>query len=435
MTPEVFLKLHPEDSVRETGALWQAEYRKCAEEFPEVKEIAARLGALAAKAGDLAEERRIPPLPTDSRDDAYYTENEKIRDDEDASLDGDFPLGNERDAAFANSFFSVAELAKIRCGLSRLIDAGDFNGYNFDVLVRRGILAELDGDFAFAARCYGGVSTSAAVQEREYECLRRAETSTACEGKTASSASDADGECAAPSPDSSAAADATTYRSCASCSAAGHEDKYRADGTAEHGADTASPSADGAPSAEAYDFQNETAETCTPRDETAEARDLREENTNLPFHITAALLRSRENPIKKPKRKTVRAHRAQMEEYRLRAEAGDTASMGALAMAYHLGYPVKRDDAQAFLWVSRAADEGDAEAMYQAAYFFENGFGTPRDTDAALLLYTESAEAGVRAAAIRLYEIYTSGITGVAPDGKKAAHFLFMSGAADGENE
>ena len=389
MTPEVFLKLHPEDSVRETGALWQAEYRKCAEEFPEVKEIAARLGALAAKAGDLAEERRIPPLPTDSRDDAYYTENEKIRDDEDASLDGDFPLGNERDAAFANSFFSVAELAKIRCGLSRLIDAGDFNGYNFDVLVRRGILAELDGNFALAARCYGGVSTSAAVQEREYECLRRAETSTACES----------GE------------------------------------SKEIGADTASPTADGAPSAEAYDFQNETAETCNPCGECAEACDSQSESNELPFHITAALLRSRENPIKKPKRKTVRAHRAQMEEYLLRAEAGDTASMGALSMAYHLGYPVKRNDAQAFLWASRAADEGDAEAMYQAAYFFENGFGTPRDTDAALLLYTESAEAGVRAAAIRLYEIYTSGIPGVAPDGKKASHFLFMSGAADGEDE
>lgn len=361
MTPEIFLKLHPEDSVRETAALWQAEYKKCAEEFPEAKEIAARLGALAAKAGNLAEERRIPPLPTDSRDDAYYTENEKIRDDEDASLDGNFPLGNGRDAAFANSFFSIAELAKIRCGFSRLIDAGNFNGYNFDVLVRRGILAELDGDFALAARCYGGVSTSAAVQEREYECIRRAAAVMPCEsGKT-------------------------------------------------------------------RDFRSESDEARDPRAEI--------ESGNLPFHITAALLRSRENPIKKPKRKTVRAHRAQMEEYRLRAEAGDTASMGALAMAYHLGYPVKRDDAQAFLWASRAADEGDAEAMYQAAYFFENGFGTPRDTDAALLLYTESAEAGVRAAAIRLYEIYTSGIPGVAPDGKKAAHFLSMSGAADGEDE
>ena len=235
----------------------------------------------------------------------------------------------------------------------------NFNGYNFDVLVRRGILAELDGDFALAARCYGGVSTSAAVQEREYECIRRAAAVMPCEsGKT-------------------------------------------------------------------RDFRNETAETRDPQDE----------NGNLPFHITAALLRSRENPIKKPKRKTVRAHRTQMEEYRLRAEAGDTASMGALAMAYHLGYPVKRDDAQAFLWTSRAADEGDAEAMYQAAYFFENGFGTPRDTDAALLLYTESAKAGVRAAAIRLYEIYTLGIPGVSPDGKKAAHFLFMSGEADGEDE
>ena len=275
------------------------------------------------------------------------------------------------------------------------------------MLVRRGILAELDGDFALAARCYGGVSTSAAVQEREYECLRRAETSTACES--------------------------------------GDEKEIGTDGTAEHGADTASPTADSALSAETCDSQNETDESCNPCDETAETHNPQNESgetctpqdeaTELPFHITAALLHSRENPIKKPKRKTVRAHRAQMEEYRLRAEAGDTASMGALAMAYHLGYPVKRDDAQAFLWASRAADEGDAEAMYQAAYFFENGFGTPRDTDAALLLYTESAEAGVRAAAIRLYEIYTSGIPGVAPDGKKAAHFLFMSGAADGEDE
>ena len=105
-------------------------------------------------------------------------------------------------------------------------------------------------------------------------------------------------------------------------------------------------------------------------------------------------------------------------------------------MAYHLGYPEKRDDAQAFLWVSRAADAGDGEAMYQAAYLTENGFGTECDIDAALLLYAEAAELGVRAAAIRLYEIYTAGLKHVLPDGKKAAYYLFKSnGESEGEAE
>ena len=61
-------------------------------------------------------------------------------------------------------------------------------------------------------------------------------------------------------------------------------------------------------------------------------------------------------------------------------------------------------------------------------YLYENGFGTDRDIDAALLLYTEAAEQGVRSAMIRLYEIYTEGLLHIQPDGKKAAHYLWLSG-------
>lgn len=151
-------------------------------------------------------------------------------------------------------------------------------------------------------------------------------------------------------------------------------------------------------------------------------------DTDISFWQQAAKLRDLEYPEKQPKRKIREQHKKQMAWYRLAAEAGDTDAMNALCMAYHLGYPETRDDREAFLWASRAADAGDGSAMYQTAYLYENGFGTDRDIDAALLLYTEAAEQGVRSAMIRLYEIYTEGLLHIRPDGKKAAHYLWLSG-------
>lgn len=92
-------------------------------------------------------------------------------------------------------------------------------------------------------------------------------------------------------------------------------------------------------------------------------------DADVPFWQQAARLADAEHPARRPKPKTVKRHKRQMERYILAAEAGDTDAMGALAMACHLGYPEKRDDALAFLWASRAADRGDGSAMYQAAYF------------------------------------------------------------------
>lgn len=156
--------------------------------------------------------------------------------------------------------------------------------------------------------------------------------------------------------------------------------------------------------------------------------DLELTDTDIPFWQQATQLRDLEFPDKKPKRKIREQHKKQMAWYCLAAEAGDTDAMNALSMAYHLGYPGKRDDEQAFLWASRGADAGDGSAMYQTAYLYENGFGAERDIDAALLLYTEAAEQGVRSAMVRLYEIYTKGLGTIQPNGKKAAHYLWLSG-------
>ena len=462
-------------------------------------------------------------------------------DDENASLNGDFPLGNETDASFAGCYFSVSELAEMQCGLHHLIVAGSFNGYNFDVLVRKGFLAELYEDWPEAVHCYEGVPTSKSVQEREYECRRKM----TIEGKQCYEKAQEYMESgklskvfaplsrAADMGNSDAMTDLALARvygqyGCAKdlqealtlLRAAAKKDNARACFALCHLHDSG-----------VYDVQAaEAKEMCEKAaglgDEKAKARladgfDLRpireilleqiekgnidalwqmaqlckkenDENgaaewfnkaieagqidallsvsavyldknsgfynrdlawqylrraadggsvqaiialadseltdTDISFWQQAAQLRDLEYPDKRPKKKIKEQHKKQMAWYRLAAEAGNTDAMNALSMAYHLGYPETRDDREAFLWASRAADSGDCSAMYQTAYLYENGFGTERDIDAALLLYTEAAEQGVRSAMIRLYEIYTEGLLHIQPDGRKAAHYLWLSG-------
>ena len=173
MKPETVLAFQNGNDSKTVLDQWIEEYDRIAEDHTDCKNICATLKRRAEFACALYMER-AEYVPAACCDETWYEEFAKSRDREDASLDGDFSLGNETDAAFANDYFTVPELARIQCGLHRMIVLGDFNGYNFDELVRRGFLAELDGDFAEAARCYGGVSTSKSVQEREYDCRLKA---------------------------------------------------------------------------------------------------------------------------------------------------------------------------------------------------------------------------------------------------------------------
>lgn len=541
MKPETVLGIKYREEPTAKLQEWLNEYAAIAAEFPGAEDLAQRLSKRAEKAGDIITERNRPEPPSSSHDDMYYIEMAKIMDDMDASFDGDFPLGNEADASFAGCYFSVPELAKIQCGLHHLIVAGSFNGYNFDVLVRKGFLAELYEDWPEAVRCYEGVSTSKSVQEREYECRRKmANEGKRCyekalafmeSGKWSDMFAPLNRAADMGNPD--AMADLALARvygqyGCAKdlqealtlLRAAAKKDNARAcfalchlhdSGVYEVHAAEAKEMCEKAARlgdekakarlADGFDLRPireilqeqidkgnidalwQMAQLCKKEnDETSAAEwfnkaietgqvdallstaavyldknggfynkelarqylrraadggsvqaiiglaDSELADTDISFWQQAARLRDLEYPEKQPKRKIRKQHKKQMAWYRLAAEAGDTDAMNALSMAYHLGYPETRDDREAFLWASRAADAGDGSAMYQTAYLYENGFGTDRDIDAALLLYTEAAEQGVCSAMIRLYEIYTEGLLHIQPDGKKAAHYLWLSG-------
>lgn len=418
MKPETVLALQSSSDPKTVLDKWIEEYDCIAEDHTDCGDICIALKKRAEIAYALYMEH-AEYVPTACCDEAYYDEFAESREREDASLDGNFPLGNETDAVFANDYFTISELARIQCGLHRLIAPGDFNGYNFDTLVHRGFLAELDGDFAEAARCYGGVSTSKSVQEREYDCRLKA---AANEGN-ADSAWKAAQLCKNQNKPEEAAewfnkAIETGYPEALFSAASVYLD------------------VDG----DFYDRRKGVRLLTRAADSGSTQAmlalgDLALTNTNISFWQQAAQLRNYSSPGNPPKRRIIKQHKKQMEWYIVAAESGNTDAMSALGMAYHLGYPEKRDDEQAFLWASRAADSGNAEAVYQTAYFYENGFGTEKDIGAALLLYAEAAEAGVRSAAVRLHEIYTDGIPGVQPDGQKAVHYLFLSGGSDSEEE
>ncbi len=119
--------------------------------------------------------RKIEPAKSDaiSHDDYYYEWLDEVKQEENDSLDGDFPLGNEEDMAFASPYFTVKELAQIQMGCAEDIFAGHYVEYADRVLVRKGVLAEVKGEWKEAASAYSGISTSKMIQDREYACHRK----------------------------------------------------------------------------------------------------------------------------------------------------------------------------------------------------------------------------------------------------------------------
>lgn len=541
MRPETVLNLKPGDDPARIRDEWIKEYDLIAAEFYN-DDLISKLKERVNRAFKIYTERKTPehdPFPC--HDVTYYEELDRVSEQEELTLDGDFPLGNEKDAEFANLEFSISELAEIQCGLHHLISAGNFTGHNYGVLVRRGFIAELFGDYPEAVRCYEGVSGSKNVQDREYECRGKmkaegerlyseaqeymqsgrlsevfAPLNRAADMKNTDAMVDlalarvyGHFGCATDLNEAlellrSAAAmgnaracfelcelydsgiyevDAIEAKECCEKAASlGYEKaKQRlSDGfdlrdiheilkeqidngnidaiwkmaqlcEREKDLDSAADWFDKAIEAGQVDALLKAAEVHLDKESGAYSEELADrylrraanqgsvlaiialgdrevKDFEMPFWIAAMRQKSLEMPMKKPKRKIREQHKKQLAWYQFAAEAGDTDAMNALSIAYHMGYPIDRDDMQAFLWASRAADAGDPSAMYQAAYFYENGFGTDKDVDAALLLYIESAEMGVRSSMIRLYEIYTLGLEHIKPDGKMAAHYLWMSG-------
>ena len=155
---------------------WISEYKKIAEAYPKKASLCDKCIERIERAAALFISRKVEPAVSDAtnHDDYYYEWLDENKKEEDAAFDGDFPLGNEEDMVFASPYFTVRELALIQTGLSHTVECGCFTGYNTDVLVRKGVVAEMQGKWDEAASAYAGVWTSASVQKRESACRKKA---------------------------------------------------------------------------------------------------------------------------------------------------------------------------------------------------------------------------------------------------------------------
>lgn len=176
MKAETVLKLNGGDiaAAEERCAEWIKAYSAVAEEHPSAEEKAAKLIARAKNALDVIKTRaEVGAEPLYCKDEAYMEQVLAEEEQREAELDGEFPLGSEFDASFANPYFTTENLARIQLGYFNEVRTGVYYEHAEDVLVRQGILHELNGRWKEAERCYNGVSLSGSVLEREYYCRKK----------------------------------------------------------------------------------------------------------------------------------------------------------------------------------------------------------------------------------------------------------------------
>ena len=178
MHAETVLKLTMQDTLQQAAQnrdAWIRAYREIVSEHPAAEDLAEQLIDRVQRAYAVLEEReRLRSDGCLCQDPAYMEEFIRQEEQQEAALDGVFPLGREEDAAFALPYFPIPDLARIQLGFAAQVHTGTYSEYAQDVLVRKGILLEVLGQWKEAERCYQGVSTSSAVQQREFACRTKA---------------------------------------------------------------------------------------------------------------------------------------------------------------------------------------------------------------------------------------------------------------------
>ncbi len=507
---------------------WIDAYKRIAKEHLYLEDLCATLIDRINRAADLFISRYVNPVKTENvaRDD----ERQKEEDDK---LNGDFSLGNDEDADFMTPFFDIGDLALIQCGLHEFVTARTDYYPESDNSIRRGIVAELNGDFKEAERCYHSISTSMSVEKRENACRKKKiAQGDALYAEAQEYMSSGDWrkvrECLFKAmeldnydamtdigigfaygtfgfsqiPEEavdylSKAASCGNVRACMElvelhdtgslgiegaealkwCEKAAKAGDKKAIARLQDGFDTR-------PLPEILEEQVNKGNISAAwmlyeylkkqeKDDEAtvwyakaleaglvdalfiEAQKYLKTNRELAGqylrraaekgHIPSIIGLSKleiaedeedfwEVAIKKneadivPSSEQTEHHLRQLAWVKLAAEAEDAESMYHIAVAYQFGYPVEKDEKEAFRLAMAASDDGNGSAMYLAGCFFENGIGTDKDIDKALALYEASAEKGIMSSMIRLYEIYKDGLEHIPADKEKSARYLFMSG-------
>ncbi len=547
MRPEIALKLHycnmredpwldvtHEYTLMEVNACrskWIAEYKRIAKEHLYLEDLCDMLIDRIGRAAELFISRYVSPVKSADNEGL-----EAVKKEENDKLNGDFPLGNDKDAEFISPFFGIEDLALIQCGLHEYVTIRGTIEPESDNLVRAGILAELDGDWKKAERCYGGITMSMSILEREHACRRKkiAEGDALyAEAQEAMSSGDwrKVHECLfkAMELDNYEAMtdigigyaygifglpqipeDAVDYLRKAAGNLVNGSDRACMELVELH--DTGSFGIEGA---EALQWCKRAAERGDKKAiarlqdgfDTRPMTEILEEQVNkgnisatwmlyeylknegkdeeasiwydkaLEVGHVEALFAEAQKCLKTNRElagqylrraaekghirsiiglselelasgdenfwqvamkknspdfavtpEQTERHLRQFAWFKLAAEAGDGDSMSTLAVAYHFGYPVERNDKEAYRLAVAAAEENNYPAMYQLAYFLENGLGCERDLDRAVEYYTASAERGIMSSMLRLYEIYKDGLEHIPADKSKSTRYLFMSG-------
>ncbi len=184
MKPQTVLKIDPVGKTAEqiyaVRDQWICEYQKYVEENPDKEELGAILTRRVTRAADMLigryvgvhiEEQNIKDPDSDFDYDDYNSEYKE----ENASLDGDFPLGNAYDADFAIHYFTIENLVRIQFGETHSVPTGHYVEPAYDVLVRKGFIYELQKEWKQAEACYRGGGMSESVGRREAQCRRKKE--------------------------------------------------------------------------------------------------------------------------------------------------------------------------------------------------------------------------------------------------------------------
>jgi hypothetical protein len=87
----------------------------------------------------------------------------------------------------------------------------------------------------------------------------------------------------------------------------------------------------------------------------------------------------------------VQAQRPEIDELRVRAEAGDAEAQAGLGFKYFAGIGVPQDDAEAVRWYRLAADQGHARAQGNLGVMYGTGEGIPQDYVQAYMWFNLAA--------------------------------------------
>jgi hypothetical protein len=121
-----------------------------------------------------------------------------------------------------------------------------------------------------------------------------------------------------------------------------------------------------------------------------------------------------------------KAYAKAAELWRPLAEAGNAPAQYLLGSLYVEGNGVEHDDATAFMWFERAANQGDAAAQYNVGASYAGGTGVQKSYVDAAKWFRRAADQGVVFAQLNLGLLYAAG-NGVPQDSVEALKWLELA--------